>query len=87
MNIAGWYYAPEAKIFGRLLTREECWKQITHRLGTGKLTATIRDGEDVSYIVKDWPCLRFHVTRGEITLEEKDGAEPSMQTSVVRRMG
>ncbi len=36
-DIAGWYYAPEAKIFGRLLTQTECWRIIQKKVEAGEL--------------------------------------------------
>lgn len=69
-NIAGWYYAAEAKLHGRLLTREECWSLVKLRLKNGKIKATMAGGEDIGYVVADWYCLRDHACRGEIQLEE-----------------
>jgi hypothetical protein len=68
-DIAGWYYAPEVKLMGRLLTQSECWRQIYFRLGQGELKATMMD-HDVSWLADTWPCFRSHVERGEIRLEE-----------------
>jgi hypothetical protein len=67
---AGWYYAPEAKLMGRLLTKGECWDRIVHRMGKGELTARIGSQELPAYICAQWTCFRQHVERGEIQLEE-----------------
>jgi hypothetical protein len=69
-NIAGWYYSPKANIFGELLTKEQCWKKVMDRLLVGGLTASMA-GLDVTYRVKDWPCLQSHVLAGEVILEER----------------
>jgi hypothetical protein len=68
-NIAGWYYAPEVKLMGRLLTREECWSLIKLRLREGKLTATMAGGENIGYTVANWHCLRDHACRGELQIK------------------
>lgn len=72
-NIAGWYYAPEAKVFGRLLTQSECWDLIRARLHKGELVAEALVNEEGRYHVGvlpsctgDWPCLQYHAQRGEI---------------------
>lgn len=75
-DIAGWYYAPEVKIFGRLLTISECWKNIMAHLENGKIVVTSVMGTADSHgffthRVRQWPCLKDHVLRGEITLERK----------------
>jgi hypothetical protein len=69
-NIAGWYYAPESGLFGRLLTKDECWAQIQHKVKQGKLFATMGLGEmdEIGYVAADWPCFRFHVEQGHIIL-------------------
>lgn len=73
-DIAGWYYGPEDKIFGRLLTREECWQKIHNRLLEGTLQAFMGDTE-VGYVACHWPCLRYHANRDEITFKEgSDGS-------------
>jgi len=69
-NIAGWYYAPEAKLFGRLLTKDECWREILNKLQNGTLKATMGD-LDIGYVAQHWPCFRFHVENGEIQLERQ----------------
>lgn len=71
-NIAGWYYAPEAKIFGRLLTQEECWREVINKLRSGELTASLAGVEDVGHVVVDWPCLRYHAERSEIIISVKE---------------
>lgn len=68
-DIAGWYYAPECKIMGRLLTKTECWAEIMDRLDNGELTAHMLD-RDVTYVVTRWKCFQSHVEAGEITLNE-----------------
>jgi hypothetical protein len=77
-DIAGWYYAPEVKLFGRLLTMTECWQQIVHKLREGKLYAFLGNDDDQShnlgYMLVEWPCLRYHVERGEVIIREpKEG--------------
>lgn len=69
-NRAGWYYAPEAKIFGRLLTKDECWKEIRHKLREGKLSAYM-GSQELPYYVADWTCFRKHCEAGEITLAQE----------------
>ena len=69
-QIAGWYYAPEAKLMGRLLTKEECWQRILFRLGYGGLKAMMA-AMDVTHLVPEWGCFRFHVEQGHIQLEEQ----------------
>jgi hypothetical protein len=71
-NIAGWYYAPEVKLMGRLLTREECWSLVKIRLKNGRLSATMAGGENIGYVVADWHCLRDHASRGEIQITESE---------------
>ncbi|HWK31095.1 MAG TPA: hypothetical protein VNR20_03325 [Terriglobales bacterium] len=75
-DVAGWYYAPEAKIFGRLLTLTECWKNVMADLENGKIVVASVMGVDdelggFTYRVRQWPCLKEHVLRGEITLARK----------------
>lgn len=83
-NIAGWYYAPEARAFGRLLTQDECWTALQARIYAGTVRVrwnlpTLRDGEALEphlaeYLMKRWPCFRAHVERGELLLEEPEAA-------------
>jgi hypothetical protein len=76
-NIAGWYYAPEAGLMGRLLTKDECWQEIKNKLHNGKLWAFIA-GVEIGYAAQQWPCLRYHVERDEIQLASpKSGVELS----------
>lgn len=67
-NIAGWYYAPEVKLMGRLLTKQECEDQIRHKLASGKLHAFMAGSEDIAFVVAQWPCLFQHAARGEVDI-------------------
>jgi hypothetical protein len=73
---AGWYYdrggttdGPRS-LTGRLLTVEECWGRVRHRLDKGKLQATMMGLEIPAFICLQWKCFEQHVQRGEIILEE-----------------
>ncbi len=66
-DIAGWYYAPEAKYGGRLLTQTECHSLIKARIERWQVVAIMMD-TDISHIAVKWACLRQHVERGEIQL-------------------
>lgn len=85
---AGWYYAPECKLSGRLLTQSECWTEIKRRLRSGKLKAFLRtypQAVDMTEIAVEWPCLRSHVERSEILITEADSddAKDMAQRSTV----
>jgi len=90
-GIAGWYYAPEAKIFGRLLTQAECWTEIKRKIQTGKLRTKFnahwaRDEHDVldmtsRVMVNDWPCFQWHAERGEIVIEVVEPYRPQPPAS------
>jgi hypothetical protein len=67
-NVAGWYYAPECKIFGRLLKVSECWEIIRTRLENGELRVWMA-GTDITPYARTWPCLRIHEQKGELTIE------------------
>jgi hypothetical protein len=66
-NIAGWYYAPESGLFGRLLTKDECWAQIQHKVKQGKLFADWH-GIGRCDTAVHWPCFHFHVEQGHIVI-------------------
>ena len=75
-NIAGWYYAPEVRVLGRLLTKEECWKEILHKVNGGSMIVTMGDRELWGPTVAAWICFREHVERGDILIERRPHAEP-----------
>lgn len=73
-NTAGWYYEGRS-LMGRRLTVPECWNLIHQRIGRGELRLFML-GQDVTYVVKDWFCLRYHIERGEIQVEEAQPDDP-----------
>jgi hypothetical protein len=99
-DVAGWWYERYAggtrSIFGRLLTKTECWDRIVQHLNNGTLLATGMGGGplyDISFVVKDWPCLRKHVNEGHIALytptqfEEEKAEYEDRQRRMERRNG
>lgn len=68
-DIAGWYYDVNNRTFGRLLTQTECWTVLKARVEHYQLELRMMD-HDVSFIAKEWPCLRQHAERGEIQIVE-----------------
>jgi hypothetical protein len=54
---------------GRRLTVPECWNLIHQRINRGELCLYLL-GQEVPAAIKDWFCLRYHIERGEVGVEE-----------------
>lgn len=77
-DIAGWYYAPEAGLMGRLLTQTECWTEIRKKIANSALNVEIYVYDHPDWHVGHvetahaWPCLRWHVEQGHMTIVKND---------------
>lgn len=92
-DVAGWYYEPEkANLYGRLLTQTECWTLIRSGMQNGRLMATlgVATDYDIAFALADWPCLPYHVQRGEVgiyTREEWAQREAERTANTLLRAG
>lgn len=75
---AGWYYSPEAGIFGAPLWKADCWRLILAKMRSGEIKATMYGADvDLAFALVEWPCLQYHVEHDEVYLEEvkRDNAQ------------
>lgn len=72
-DIAGFYYAPECRLIGRVFTRSEMWTQLRHLLSQGSIIAVWRDGHDTQiFDAEGWGCLPEHIYKKHILLKTKE---------------